>query len=81
MKPCHSVLCLCAPVVVDMVDETSIDLAGAWKQDFVNRASCSHLVSDLGNQNPAREEGFSCDVRSIPVLLLGNKYDLVSMEE
>ena len=35
-----------AIVVVDMNDEDSIELAGAWRQDFLNKTTKCKLVND-----------------------------------
>ena len=71
-----------AIVVVDMNDKDSIELAGSWKQDFVNKASRAKFVSHkLANGSSVTKlEELPCDPKSIPVLLLGNKFDLVEEE-
>ena len=70
----------CVAVVVDMTDDASIELAAAWKQEFVNKVSRVHLVTEKmpDGVEASRYEKLPCDARDIPVLLLGNKYDLVS---
>ena len=64
-----------------MTDISSIELAGAWKQDFVNRTSKTRLVIETVSKGVETTyvEQVPCDASRIPVLLLGNKYDLVSL--
>ena len=65
-------------VVVDMTDPVSIEMAATWKQHFVNKVSHSQLVVDRKDGfERTRIEPLYCDPLRIPVLLLGNKYDLV----
>lgn len=68
-------------VVVDLSDPDSIDLAGTWKQEFINKAwRVQEVVETLpsGLQTVRAEPVKHFDPKSVPVLLLGNKYDLVS---
>ena len=67
-------------VVVDMSDEDSIELAGAWKQDFANQTTRTRLVSKEVSKGVETTylEQIPYDGTAIPVLLIGNKYDLVS---
>ena len=65
-----------------MSDVQSIELAGIWKQDFINKATkTKETVETLpsGIQTTHVQNVKDFDPRSIPVLLLGNKYDIVSI--
>ena len=59
-------------VVVDMSNMNSIKLAGIWKQEFMNKATTSQEAAGASAKEPF-------DPNDIPVLLVGNKYDLVSI--
>lgn len=63
-----------------MNDPNSIELAGSWRQNFVNKVSHVNMVQAKGPDGIKRTymEQVPIDPNSIPVLLLGNKYDLVS---
>ncbi|XP_033117981.1 uncharacterized protein LOC117117699 [Anneissia japonica] len=68
-----------AIVVVDASDRGSIELAGSWKQDVCNNATVSQATNCAEHKtNVTYVKG---DRSSIPVLLLGNKYDLVEERE
>ena len=58
----------------------SIDMAGTWKQEFLNKASRAELIANPADNglHVAAYDPRPFDARQIPVLLLGNKYDLVS---
>ena len=68
-------------VVVDMTDDASIELASTWKQEFINKVSRVRLVTEKQPDgfNSSHYESLPCDPKEIPILLLGNKYDLVSI--
>ena len=68
-----------AVVVVDLNDPDSIDLAGVWKQEFMSKATNAEFVKKkLKNGDVITElEEIPCDVNAIPILLMGNKYDLI----
>ena len=65
-----------------MSDPQSIELAGIWKQDFINKATKTRQTIETlpsGIETTHVENVKDFDPRSVPVLLLGNKYDLVSI--
>lgn len=68
-----------AVVVVDMNDVDSIELAGAWKQDFVNKATNARMVTEKqpNGIKITHLEEIPCNPAKIPVMLLGNKFDIV----
>ncbi|ELT95393.1 hypothetical protein CAPTEDRAFT_208667 [Capitella teleta] len=68
-----------AIVVVDMTDPTSIELAAAWKLEFMNRVSKVQLMTrkNSGGVDVPSYEKRAMQPKEIPVLLLGNKYDLI----
>ena len=64
-----------------MSDANSIELAGIWKQDFLNKATKTRETIETlpsGVRTTHVENVKDFDPQSVPVLLLGNKYDLVS---
>ena len=64
-----------------MSDTDSIELAGTWKQDFINKASRTQEVTEKlpsGILTTHIKSDKTFDPHKVPVLLLGNKYDIVS---
>ena len=51
-------------VVVDLTERSTIELAGTWRQELLSYASADTLSDNPGE---------------LPILLLGNKHDLVSI--
>ncbi|KAI0228612.1 GTP-binding protein ypt7 [Lamellibrachia satsuma] len=68
-----------AIVVVDMNNTKSIELANTWKQEFANKVTKTKtLIETLPDgTHTSKMELLPCDSTLIPVLLLGNKYDLI----
>ena len=69
-------------VVVDLSDPDCIELAGTWRQDFLSKASRTvEQIETLPNgvQTVRQEPVKGFDPRSVPMILLGNKYDLVGL--
>ena len=66
-------------VVVDMNNMKSIELANSWKQQFANKVTKVKNVTETlpDGSLTSKMEMLPCDGTAIPVLLLGNKYDLV----
>lgn len=63
-----------------MKDSVSVEMAATWKQDFVNKVSrCRLAVESRDGVDHTRIEPLPFDPQKVPVLLLGNKYDLVSL--
>ena len=65
-----------------MSDEASIELATTWRQDFLNKATRTREVSETlpnGITTTRVETVKGFNPRSVPMLLLGNKYDLVGI--
>ncbi len=67
-------------MVIDLSDEDSLRLAGSWRQDFLNKATRTRdvietLPNGIQTVNVEPVKGFK--PTSVPILLLGNKYDLV----
>ncbi len=63
-------------VVVDISDQSSMDMAGTWRQDILNNvflSDDSELISSSRNQTKIQN--------SIPILLVGNKIDKVGYED
>lgn len=59
-------------VVVDMDDIDSVTMAGTWKQDIVNNAVFTDSSGNIRKNNTEPN-------KQIPILLLGNKTDKVSI--
>ncbi|XP_031569813.1 uncharacterized protein LOC116304247 [Actinia tenebrosa] len=70
-----------AMVVVDMDDLDSITMAGTWKQDIVNNATYSdkHDFQGISNTQNKNLQNERKEVRSLPILLVGNKVDKLKM--
>ena len=67
-----------------MSDESSIELASTWRQDFLNKASRTREVIETlpnGISTLRIEPVKSFNPRTVPMLLLGNKYDIVSSQQ
>ena len=60
-------------VVVDMDDIDSVTMAGTWKQDIVNNAVFTDSSGNIKENNTEPN-------KQIPILLLGNKTDKVSLQ-
>lgn len=78
-----------AIVVVDMTDKSTIDMAHVWKQSVLNKVTKTVKVTDEEKMidkdgNPIIDGKGYKDVPvspvTFPVLLLGNKYDLVEQQ-
>lgn len=66
-------------VVVDISDPESVDLAGTWRQDILNHAVISKKRIVNTSEGPRIDTEYEkADASQIPVLLLGNKFDIVS---
>jgi len=68
----------CFPVVVDLTNKATVDMANVWRQTVVNKLTRT-LPAD-GNNNSgggAVTEVPVDDPFDLPVLLLANKYDMV----
>ena len=66
-------------VVVDVSDKESIELAGIWKSDITNHAVISKTRIEKTDQGSKVVTDYEkADPASIPILLLGNKMDVVS---
>ncbi|CAD5121688.1 DgyrCDS10175 [Dimorphilus gyrociliatus] len=74
-----------AIVVVDLTDRTSIEMAGTWKQDFCKRVTkvIYKRSKDKNGQERIVSEYIPTNGYNMPVLLLGNKFDIIQdqMEE
>ncbi|XP_006812841.1 uncharacterized protein LOC102808369 [Saccoglossus kowalevskii] len=72
-----------AVVVVDLSDQESIELAGTWKQDIVNHAVITNKKTEKQSDGTMKvvTEYTKADPKDIPVLLLGNKYDIIEEKE
>ncbi|KAJ8026645.1 GTP-binding protein ypt5 [Holothuria leucospilota] len=67
-----------AIVVVDISDPESVDLAGTWRQDILNHAVISKKrIVNTPEGHRIDTEYEKADASQIPVLLLGNKFDIV----
>ena len=65
-------------MVVDVSDKESIDLAGIWKKDITNYAVISKTKIEKTSQGSKVVTYYeNADPSSIPILLLGNKMDVV----
>jgi len=67
-------------VITDLADADSVELAGAWRQDFISKASRTRQVTETlpsGVKTTKEERVKGFDPRSVPIILIGNKYDLV----
>ncbi|XP_038078166.1 uncharacterized protein LOC119745699 [Patiria miniata] len=71
-----------AIVVVNVADKESIELAGTWRQDIHNHAVVStKRVEKNGKVSKVITEYEKADPAQLPVLLLGNKYDIIEERE
>nr|XP_054753413.1 LOW QUALITY PROTEIN: uncharacterized protein LOC129259150 [Lytechinus pictus] len=67
-----------AIVVANIADQESVELASTWKQDILNHAVVSKKsVVNTAEGSKVVTDYEPADHTQIPVLLLGNKYDLV----
>lgn len=68
-------------VVVDMDDIDSITMAGTWKQDIVSNATYTQEPTNTktDNDNTTNTSTQQEQVRSLPILLVGNKMDKLKM--
>ena len=65
-------------VVVDVSDKESIELAGVWKKDITNHAVVSKTRIEKTKQGSKVVTDYeNADPSTIPILLLGNKMDVV----
>ncbi|KAL4232976.1 hypothetical protein ACF0H5_007663 [Mactra antiquata] len=64
-----------AIVIVDMTDPASIDMANVWKQTVLNKLTKTQLSEDKKEMKET-----PVDPINFPVLLLGNKYDIIEEE-
>lgn len=62
-----------------MNNTKSIELANTWKQEFANKVTKTKTIIETlpDGTHTSKMELLPCDSTLIPVLLLGNKYDLV----
>ncbi|XP_033635738.1 uncharacterized protein LOC117296791 isoform X1 [Asterias rubens] len=71
-----------AIVVVNIADKESIELAGTWRQDIHNHSVISKKkVEKEGKVSKVVVEYEKADPTQLPVLLLGNKYDIIEERE
>lgn len=65
-----------------MSDEASIEQAPTWRQDFLEKASRTKEVQEVlpnGIRTNKIIPVSDFDPSTVPLLLLGNKYDIVSI--
>ncbi|XP_064615106.1 uncharacterized protein LOC135479232 [Liolophura sinensis] len=71
-----------AIVVVDMSDDTSIEMAGVWRREVLNQATVTQpreVTTNSSGLVESRDEN-PVPAGDIPVLLLGNKYDVIDKQ-
>ncbi|XP_072036351.1 uncharacterized protein [Amphiura filiformis] len=69
-------------VVVNVSDKESMELAGVWKKDITNHAVISKTRIEKTNQGSKVVTYYeNADSSNIPILLLGNKMDVVEQRE
>ncbi|XP_064629001.1 uncharacterized protein LOC135488354 [Lineus longissimus] len=68
-----------AVVVVDIADRESVELAASWKQEVVNNATVTKTKRevDADGQPRVTVTHIPAEQGTIPILLLGNKLDVV----
>lgn len=67
-----------AIVVVDMTEQTSIEMAPVWRQTVLNNTFITHPVEDKAGQvHTTTMEETPVDKETFPILLLGNKFDVI----
>jgi protein lin-28 len=68
-------------VVVDIANIESVELAPSWKQEVVNNATVTQTTHDVDEEGQPRVTvaHVPAEQGSIPILLLGNKLDVVSL--
>lgn len=64
-------------MVVDLTNKASIDMANVWKQTVLNKLTRTVPVDSNNNGSEVVKE-IPVDPINFPVLLLGNKFDIVS---
>ena len=71
---------ICITVIVDINDSTSIEMAPVWKRIVVNNTfeTVPVVESSGGKIETTTMEKKPVDPETFPILLLGNKFDLVS---
>lgn len=67
-----------AIVVVDLTSKSSIEMANVWKQTVLNRLT--RQVPADGNNNNGETKDVPVSSKNFPVLLLGNKFDVIQEE-
>jgi hypothetical protein len=63
-------------VVVDLTNKATIDMANVWKQTVLNKLT--RLVPTEISNNGEQLQEVPVSPVNFPVLLLGNKFDIVS---
>ena len=63
-------------MVVDLTNKATIDMANVWKQTVLNKLT--KLVPAENSKNGEPMEEVPVSPVDFPVLLLGNKFDIVS---
>ncbi|XP_033740049.1 uncharacterized protein LOC117327253 isoform X2 [Pecten maximus] len=67
-----------AIVVVDMTEQTSIEMAPVWRQTVLNNTFLTRPVEDKAGQvHTTTMEETPVDKGTFPILLLGNKFDVI----
>ncbi|XP_074659733.1 uncharacterized protein LOC141912384 [Tubulanus polymorphus] len=68
-----------AIVVVDITDIESIEMAGTWKHEISNNVTVKQITTivDENGQETKQTNYVKPPLGSIPVILFGNKYDLI----
>lgn len=67
-----------AIVIVDLTSKASIEMANVWKQTVLNRLT-RDIPSDSRNNGEFKQE-VPVSTKNFPVLLLGNKFDIIQEE-
>ena len=73
----YSYVSCCITVVVDMTNKTTLDMANVWKQTVLNKLTRT-APADGNNNSGKTMQDEPVDPITFPVLLLGNKFDIVS---
>lgn len=71
-----------AIVVVDLTNKSTMDMANVWKQTVLNKLTTTVALDDGSNNNNNGEvlNEVPVDPVDFPVLLLGNKFDIIEDE-
>ena len=60
-----------------MTNQASIEMAPVWRQIILNNTYTTHAVEEKGQIQTTTMEESPVDRETFPILLMGNKFDVV----